>query len=123
MLEADVEDLQLVEGFLEVKGVPEKKRSIPQLFQAKYGAAVGNMVGSYDKQTTGGLDPSTGKGKGLSIFFHVGLCGGGGGRYRDGKSGGAAGSIGGRCGESHQSSAVSFTERRIDDHVVGFGAV
>ncbi len=69
VLEADVEDLELVEGFLEVKGVPEKKRSIPQLFQAKYGAAVGNMVGSYDKQTTGGLDPSTGKGKGSAFFF------------------------------------------------------
>ena len=69
MLEADIDDLQLVEGFLEVKGVPEKKRSIPQLFQAKYGAAVGNMVGSYDKQTTGGLDPSTGKGKGSAFFF------------------------------------------------------
>ena len=45
VLEADVEDLELVEGFLEVKGVPEKRRSISQLFQARYGAAVGNMVG------------------------------------------------------------------------------
>jgi CO/xanthine dehydrogenase Mo-binding subunit len=69
VLEADIDDLQVVEGFLEVKGVPEKRRSIPQLFQAKYGAAVGNMVGSYDKQTTGGLDPSTGKGKGSAFFF------------------------------------------------------
>src|SRR5262249_56587811 len=30
---------------------------------------VGNMVGSYDKQTTGGLDPRTGKGKGSAFFF------------------------------------------------------
>jgi CO/xanthine dehydrogenase Mo-binding subunit len=69
LLEADIDDLQMVEGFLEVKGVPEKRRSIPQLFQAKYGAAVGNMVGSYDNQTTGGLDPRTGKGKGSAFFF------------------------------------------------------
>ena len=69
VLEADIEDLQIVEGFLEVKGVPEKRRSIAQLFQARYGAAVGNMVGSYDNQTTGGLDPRTGKGKGSAFFF------------------------------------------------------
>ena len=69
VLEADVEDLEIVEGFLEVKGVPEKRRSIAQLFQARYGAAVGNMVGSYDNQTTGGLDPRTGKGKGSAFFF------------------------------------------------------
>ena len=69
VLEADVEDLELVEGFLEVKGVPEKRRSISQLFQARFGAAVGNMVGSYDNQTTGGLDPRTGKGKGSAFFF------------------------------------------------------
>lgn len=69
VLEADVGDLQIVDGFLEVKGVPEKRRSIPQLFQARYGAPVGNMVGSYDQQTTGGLDPRTGKGKGSAFFF------------------------------------------------------
>jgi CO/xanthine dehydrogenase Mo-binding subunit len=69
VLEANVEDLQIVEGFLEVKGVPDKRRSIAQLFQARYGAAVGNMVGSYDNQTTGGLDPSTGKGKGSAFHF------------------------------------------------------
>jgi CO/xanthine dehydrogenase Mo-binding subunit len=68
-LEANLEDLQLVDGFLEVKGVPDKRRSIAQLFQARYGAAVGNMVGSYDNQTTGGLDPSTGKGKGSAFHF------------------------------------------------------
>jgi CO/xanthine dehydrogenase Mo-binding subunit len=69
VLEANIEDLQIVEGFLEVKGVPDKRRSISQLFQARYGAAVGNMVGSFDNQTTGGLDPSTGKGKGSAFHF------------------------------------------------------
>jgi CO/xanthine dehydrogenase Mo-binding subunit len=73
VLEASVEDLQMVDGFLEVKGVPDKRRSIPQLFQARYGAAVGNMVGSYDHQTTGGLDPGTGKGKG-SVFHFLSAC-------------------------------------------------
>jgi CO/xanthine dehydrogenase Mo-binding subunit len=73
VLEANVDDLQLVDGFLEVKGVPDKRRSIPQLFQARYGAAVGNMVGSYDNQTSGGLDPATGKGKG-SVFHFLSAC-------------------------------------------------
>jgi CO/xanthine dehydrogenase Mo-binding subunit len=69
VLEARAEDLELVEGYLQVKGSPEKRRSIPQLFQARFGAAVGNMVGSYDNQTTGGLDPITGKGKASAYFF------------------------------------------------------
>jgi CO/xanthine dehydrogenase Mo-binding subunit len=73
VLEANVEDLQLINGFLEVKGVPDKRRSIPQLFQARYGAAVGNMVGSFDNQTSGGLDPTTGKGKG-SVFYFLSAC-------------------------------------------------
>ena len=69
VLEARVEDLELAEGHLQVKGSPEKRRSIPQLFQAQYGAAVGNMVGSYDNQTKGGVDPRTGKGKASAYFF------------------------------------------------------
>ena len=73
VFEANVEDLQLVDGFLEVKGVPDKRLSIPQLFQARYGAAVGNMVGSFDNQTSGGLDPTTGKGKG-SVFYFLSAC-------------------------------------------------
>jgi CO/xanthine dehydrogenase Mo-binding subunit len=73
VLEANIEDLQITNGYLEVKGVPEKRRTIPQLFQARYGAAVGNMVGSYDYQTTGGLDPATGKGKG-SVFYFFSAC-------------------------------------------------
>ena len=73
VFEANVEDLQLVDGFLEVKGVPDRRRSIPQLFQARYGAAVGNMVGSFDNQTSGGLDPTTGKGKG-SVFYFLSAC-------------------------------------------------
>lgn len=73
VLEADVEDLELVEGNMRVKGAPEKKKSISQLFQARYGAAVGSMAASYDNQTSGGVDPQTGKGK-ASAFFFLSAC-------------------------------------------------
>ena len=48
------------DGNLQVRGAPEKRRTIPQLFQAHYGAAVGSMAGSYDNQTRGAIDPKTG---------------------------------------------------------------
>lgn len=73
VLEANVEDLELINGYLQVKGVPEKRRTIAQLFQARYGAAVGSMAGSYDNQTTGRVDPKTGKGK-ASAFFFLSAC-------------------------------------------------
>src|SRR5689334_5173538 len=73
VLEANVEDLELVNGNLQVKGAPEKRRTISQLFQAHYGAAVGSMAGSYDNQTRGGVDPKTGKGK-ASAFFFLSAC-------------------------------------------------
>jgi CO/xanthine dehydrogenase Mo-binding subunit len=68
-LEARVEDLELANGYLQVRGSPEKRRSISQLFQARFGAPIGNMLGSYDKQTAGGVDPRTGKGKASAYFF------------------------------------------------------
>jgi CO/xanthine dehydrogenase Mo-binding subunit len=73
LLEADAEDLELEEGNIQVKGAPEKKKSISQLFQARYGAAVGSMAASYDNQTSGGVDPRTGKGK-ASAFFFLSAC-------------------------------------------------
>jgi CO/xanthine dehydrogenase Mo-binding subunit len=73
VLEADVEDLELVEGNMQVKGAPDKKKSISQLFQARYGAAVGSMAASYDSQTSGGVDARTGKGK-ASAFFFLSAC-------------------------------------------------
>jgi CO/xanthine dehydrogenase Mo-binding subunit len=72
-LEANIEDLELVDGSLWVKGAPEKKRTISQLFQAHYGAAVGSLAGSYDNQTRGGVDPETGKGN-ASAFFFLSAC-------------------------------------------------
>jgi len=73
LLEADAEDLELVEGNIQVKGAPEKKKSISELFQARYGAAVGSMAASYDNQTSGAVDPRTGKGK-ASAFFFLSAC-------------------------------------------------
>ena len=73
VLEAHVDDLEIREGALQVRGAPEKRRTIAQLFQAHYGAAVGSMTGSYDKQTRGGVDPKTGKGK-ASAFFFLSAC-------------------------------------------------
>ena len=73
VLEANIEDLELREGNLQVKGAPEKRKTISQLFQAHYGAAVGSMAGSYDNQTRGGIDPKTGKGK-ASAFFFLSAC-------------------------------------------------
>jgi CO/xanthine dehydrogenase Mo-binding subunit len=73
VLEADAGDLELVEGNMQVRGAPEKKKSISQLFQAHYGAAVGSMAASYDNQTSGGVDPRTGKGK-ASAFFFLSAC-------------------------------------------------
>ena len=72
-LEANIEDLELRDGCLQVKGAPEKRRAISQLFQAHYGAAVGSMAASYDNQTRGGVDPKTGKGK-ASAFFFLSAC-------------------------------------------------
>ncbi|MBM4296366.1 MAG: xanthine dehydrogenase family protein molybdopterin-binding subunit [Deltaproteobacteria bacterium] len=72
-LEASVEDLELIDGYLQVRGAPEKRRTIAQLFQAHYGAAVGSLAGSYDNQTRGGVDPKTGKGK-ASAFFFLSAC-------------------------------------------------
>ena len=69
VLEANIEDLEMKDGNLQVRGAPEKRRTIPQLFQAHYGAAVGSMSGSYDNQTRGGIDPKTGKGKASAFFF------------------------------------------------------
>ena len=73
VLEANREDLELVNGNLQVRGAPEKRRTISQLFQAHYGAAVGSMAGSYDNQTRGGIDPKTGRGK-ASAFFFLSAC-------------------------------------------------
>jgi len=72
-LEARPDDLDLADGAAYVRGAPEQRRTIRQLFQEHFGLPVGNLFGSYDFQTSGGVDPVTGKGK-SSAFFFLAAC-------------------------------------------------
>jgi len=72
-LEADIGDLELADGSLRVKGVPERKLAISDLFRAHFGAPVGSLFGCYDFQTRGGIDPKTGQGN-ASAFFFLSAC-------------------------------------------------
>ena len=69
-LEARVEDLELRDNRLQVKGVPEKNLTYPQIFKAIYGEASGSLFGSHTLRTEGGVDALTGKGKGSSFWFY-----------------------------------------------------
>jgi CO/xanthine dehydrogenase Mo-binding subunit len=69
-LEARVEDLELRDSRLQVKGVPEKNLTYPQLFKAIYGEASGSLFGSHTLRTEGGVDAVTGQGKGSSFWFY-----------------------------------------------------
>ncbi len=69
-LEARVEDLELRDSRLQVKGVPERSLTYPQLFKAIYGEASGNLFGSHTLRTQGGVDAVTGQGKGSSFWFY-----------------------------------------------------
>lgn len=68
-LEVAVEDLEVVEGVVRVKGQPNLAMSIPDAFRSQFGTAVGSIFGSYDYQTKGGLDPDTGKGRASAFWF------------------------------------------------------
>jgi CO/xanthine dehydrogenase Mo-binding subunit len=69
-LEARVEDLELRDARLQVKGVPEKHLTYPQLFRALYGDPSGSLFGSHTLRTEGGVDSATGQGKGSSFWFY-----------------------------------------------------
>ena len=69
-LEARIEDLELRDSRLQVKGVPEKNLTCPQLFKAIYGEASGSLFGSHTLRTEGGVDAVTGQGKGSSFWFY-----------------------------------------------------
>jgi carbon-monoxide dehydrogenase large subunit len=69
-LEARIEDLELVNLRLQVKGVPEKYLTYPQLFRAIYGEPSGSLFGSHTLRTQGGVDSKTGQGKGSSFWFY-----------------------------------------------------
>jgi len=72
-LEAPLEDLEVQDGFVQVKGVPGRRLTIPELFQIGLGAPVGSLFGSYNFYNRGGIDPRTGKGK-TSAFFFFAAC-------------------------------------------------
>ncbi|MGN6734017.1 MAG: xanthine dehydrogenase family protein molybdopterin-binding subunit, partial [Candidatus Binatia bacterium] len=68
-LEARIEDLELRDGTVFVRGVPDKKISIAEIFRTRFGSMVGSMFGGYCFKTAGGLDPKTGKGKAAAFWF------------------------------------------------------
>ena len=67
--EARVEDLELKDATVCVRGVPEKRMSIAEVFKARFGSSVGSMFGGHCFKTEGGLDPKTGKGKAAAFWF------------------------------------------------------
>lgn len=68
-LEARAEDLELRDGAVSVRGVPDKKMSIADIFKARFGSTVGSMFGGHCFKSDGGLDPKTGKGKAAAFWF------------------------------------------------------
>jgi CO/xanthine dehydrogenase Mo-binding subunit len=69
-LEARVEDLEFKDQRLQVKGVPEKSLTFPQLFRAIFGEPSGSLFGNHTLRTEGGVDAKTGQGKGSSFWFY-----------------------------------------------------
>jgi carbon-monoxide dehydrogenase large subunit len=69
-LEARVEDLELRDLRLQVRGVPEKSLTFPQLFRALFGEPSGSLFGNFTLRTEGGVDAKTGQGKGSSFWFY-----------------------------------------------------
>ena len=68
-LEARIEDLELTDGAVWVRGVPDKSLSITDIFKAHFGSSVGSMFGGYCFKSEGGLNPKTGKGKAAAFWF------------------------------------------------------
>jgi CO/xanthine dehydrogenase Mo-binding subunit len=68
-LEARIEDLESSQGAVWVRGVPDKRLSITDIFKAHFGSSVGSMFGGHCFKTEGGLNPKTGKGKAAAFWF------------------------------------------------------
>jgi CO/xanthine dehydrogenase Mo-binding subunit len=69
-LEARIEDLELRDLRLRVRGVPEKSLTFSQLFRAIFGDPSGSLFGNFTVRTEGGVDAKTGRGKGSSFWFY-----------------------------------------------------
>src|SRR5262249_34203000 len=57
------------DGAVSVRGVPDRKMSIADIFKARFGSTVGSMFGGHCFKSDGGLDPKTGKGKAAAFWF------------------------------------------------------
>lgn len=68
-LEIAVEDLELGSGSVHPRGSPALGLSYEELFRRRFGLQVGHLFGSHVFETTGGLDPETGKGKTTAYWF------------------------------------------------------
>ena len=51
-----------------MRGVPDKRLSITDIFKARFGSSVGSMFGGYCFKSEGGLNPEDRKGKGRGIL-------------------------------------------------------
>ena len=69
-LEARIEDLELADARLCVRGVPDKELSFPQIFRAIFGDPSGSLFGNHTLRTQGGVDSNSGRGKGSSFWFY-----------------------------------------------------
>ena len=67
--EVATRDLDIVDGRIVARGVPERSMTISEAFRRQFGTAVGSLFGAYDFQTAGGLDPDTGKGRASAFWF------------------------------------------------------
>ncbi|MBI4491997.1 MAG: xanthine dehydrogenase family protein molybdopterin-binding subunit, partial [Chloroflexi bacterium] len=68
-LEVSEQDLEIQDGVVRVQGAPERCLTLAQVFQARFGTAVGSFFGNDDFQTSGGLNVATGKGKASAFWF------------------------------------------------------
>jgi CO/xanthine dehydrogenase Mo-binding subunit len=68
-MEVSASDLEIVDGTIRARGVSSRSLTIRQAFASRFGTSVGSLFGSYAYQTTGGLDPQTGKGKASAYWF------------------------------------------------------
>ena len=68
-LEVAPDDLDVVDGIILARGAPGTSMTISEAFAAHFGTAVGSLFGSFDFQTSGGLDPDTGKGRASAFWF------------------------------------------------------
>lgn len=68
-LEARVDDLELVDGHVVLRGVPDRRLSYEQLMRNKYNMRVGTLIGHGVFKSQGGLDRDTGQGTATAFWM------------------------------------------------------